>query len=184
METIELSDGIRLYSGVMFDFNNPDACNVGIEDIARGLSKVCRFAGHIIHFYSVAQHAVNCSRIVDPAFAFDALMHDTAEAFTNALPRPLKTAIPAFKRLETKVEAAMSRRFGFAYPLPPQIVLADNQMLSLEKDELTTDVSHWTCLGGCEESARRVRHLVDLSSWTPDRAEQAFLARYEELRPC
>ena len=60
---ITLDRGIQLYSGVFFDYNNPDESDVGIDDIAHALSHVCRFAGHVSSFYSVAQHCVNTSYI-------------------------------------------------------------------------------------------------------------------------
>lgn len=131
--TIQLDAGIRLLSGTMFSYNDPVASDVKIDDIAAALSKICRFAGHLPYFYSVAQHAVNASYIVEPEFAFTALMHDTAEAFTNDLPTPLKHAVPIFKDLEVKIESAMSKLFGFQYPLPWAVKLADLQMLQLEK---------------------------------------------------
>lgn len=177
--TVQLSEGIRLYSGAMFDYNDPGASNVGIEDIAHALSHVCRFAGHIRYFYSVAQHAVNCSRIVPTEFAFDALMHDTAEAFTNDLPTPLKYAVPMFKDLEVRIETAMSVLFNFQYPLADEVKLADLQMLQLEKNELKTPGGDWSVLEGIESD--HLRRLVDLSPWPPEFAKHAFLQRYEEL---
>lgn len=182
-QVLQLSEGIRLYSGVMFDYNDPDACDVQIEDIAHALSNICRFSGHCRHFYSVAQHAVLASCIAPHGFEYDALMHDTAEAFTNDLPRPLKVQIPGFKKLEQDIEGAMGRRFGFNYPLSPEIIRVDNMMLSLEKDALMTDDTTWACLGGVEEDARKIAHLVDMSSWSAHRAKLEFLQRYEELRP-
>lgn len=181
MTAVALSDGIRLLSGVMFDYNNPGACDVPIEDIAHALSHVCRFAGHIDHFYSVAQHAVNCSFIVPPEHAFTALMHDTAEAFTNDLPTPLKFAVPMFKDLEVRIESAMAKRFGFTYPLPQTVRTADLQMLQIEKNALKSREADWEVLKGIESD-----HLVpyvDVSNWEPRRAKQEFLDRYEELRP-
>jgi 5'-deoxynucleotidase YfbR-like HD superfamily hydrolase len=121
MSAVVLSDGIRLLSGALFDYNAPRASEVLISDIAASLSKVCRFAGHIHQFYSVAQHAVNTRLIVAPEYAFTALMHDTAEAFTNDLPTPLKFAVPIFKELEVRIESAMAERFGFTYPLPDAV---------------------------------------------------------------
>jgi hypothetical protein len=105
MTAVALGDGIRLLSGCLFDYNDPRSSPVEIGDIAAALSKVCRFAGHIHQFYSVAQHVVNASRIVPAEHAFTALMHDTAEAFTNDLPTPLKFAIPVFKELEVSIES-------------------------------------------------------------------------------
>lgn len=179
--TVTMDQGIRLLSGCLFDYNAPEKCAVTIEDIAAALSKVCRFAGHIHQFYSVAQHAINASRIVPRAFAFDALMHDTAEAFTNDIPTPLKHAVPAFKDLELRIESAMARRFGFAFPLPPAVKVADLQMLAIEKLRLKRDTSHWAILDGTD--IHDIEHLVDLSPMTAKRAERLFLERVEELRP-
>jgi hypothetical protein len=177
--TIQLNDGIALLSGSMFDYNNPEASDVTIEDIATALANVCRFSGHLYYFYSVAQHAVNASYIVDPEFAFDALMHDTAEAFTNDLPTPLKAAFPIFKELEIKIEGAMAKKFGFNYPLSPEIKVADLQMLRMEKERIKKDKTEWECLNGIE-----IEHLwdkVDLRMLTPPQARKLFLARFEEL---
>lgn len=163
----------------MFDYADPGKTEVTIGDIAAALSKVCRFAGHVRRFYSVAQHAVNASRIVAAEHAFDALMHDTAEAFTNDIPTPLKYAVPMFKDLEVRIEAAMAERFGFTYPLSDAVRLADAQMLAIEKIELKRDYSIWSVLEGVE--TREVEHLVDMSPMSPERAEEAFLARFREL---
>lgn len=180
MTAVALNDGIRLLSGCLFSYNEPAASPVEIGDIAAALSKVCRFAGHIHRFYSVAQHAVNTSRIVPPEHAFDALMHDTAEAFTNDLPTPLKFAVPIFKELEVRIESAMAERFGFAYPLSDAVKLADLQMLAIEKVHLKRDHSDWTVLAGIETA--HIEHLVDLSPMPPEQAEAVFMARYTELR--
>ena len=178
---IQLSHGIRLLSGSLFDYNAPHETDVQIEDIAAPLSKICRFAGHIPNFYSVAQHAVNVSRIVPPEHAFTALMHDTAEAFTNDLPTPLKAAIPAFKELEDRIEAAMAQRFGFEYPLPDAVKLADLQMLAIEKHYIKQDHSHWSVLEGVEwEHLVGEVNLAPLSPWN---AMDEFMGRFYELRP-
>lgn len=179
--TVQLNEGIRLLSGTMFSYDDPAASNVEIGDIAAALSKVCRFAGHIHQFYSVAQHAVNASRIVAEEFAFDALMHDTAEAFTNDLPTPLKFAVPIFKELEVRIEGAMADRFGFRYPLPEPVRIADLQMLAIEKLHLKRDHSEWGVLDGIAIDG--IAELVDLRDWSPLDAQTRFLHRYEELRP-
>lgn len=178
---IQLADGIQLYSGAMFSYTDPGASDVQIDDIAHALSHVCRFAGHVKHFYSVAQHAVNTSRIVDREFALTALLHDTAEAFTNDLPTPLKAAVPVFKELEVAIETAMAARFGFQFPLPDPVKLADLQMLKLERDELKPHAfgAAWSVLEGVDVSGLDL--LVDLSPISPPRAKRLFLDRYMEL---
>lgn len=176
---IKLEQGIALLSGEVFDYNNPEACSFQITDIARALSNVCRFAGHLPRFYSVAQHAVNASNIVTPEFAFDALMHDTAEAFTNDLPTPLKWAFPVFKELEVRIESAVAKKYGFTFPLHPDVKLADTQMLKLEKENVKKDTGYWKMLEGIETD--HLKHLVNLSPMTPTRAYDNFMTRFEEL---
>lgn len=176
---MKMKDGISLLSGAKFDYNHPEKSDVTIEDIANALSNVCRFSGHLPRFYSVAQHLVNTSRIVKPEFAFTALMHDTAEAFTNDLPTPLKWALPIFKELEVKIESAMSDRFGFSYPYPDEVKLADTQMLLLEKKYVKEDTSAWEYYRDVEYE--HLKDLVDLKSWQPCRAKREFLERFEEL---
>ena len=179
--TILAHEGIALLSGNLFDYNNPEGSTVEIEDIATALSNVCRFAGHVHYFYSVAQHAVNCSLIVPKAYAFDALMHDTAEAFTNDLPTPLKWALPVFKELEVRIETAMSKRFGFQYPLPDAVKVADLQMLRMEKEKIKRDKTHWQMLDGVEVDD--LWDKVELHAMSPNKAKSAFLERFYELAP-
>jgi hypothetical protein len=177
---IPLTAGIQLHSGAFMNYADPGACEVTIDDVALALGNICRFSGHVSQFYSVAQHAVNTSMIVAPEFAFDALLHDLAEAFTNDIPTPLKTAIPAFKGLEILIESAMAVRFGFEFPLSPAIKHADLQMLKLEKEAFKPNASgNWEVLEGVEIDS--VRHLVDLDEWGPQVARAIFLDRYEEL---
>lgn len=176
---VPVTAGIETISGAYFDYLNPEAAEVTIEDLAVPLSNICRFAGHLPYFYSVAQHAVNASLIVEPEFALTALLHDTAEAFTNDLPTPLKWAFPAFKNLEVSIESAMARRFGFVYPLPAEVKLADTQMLGLEARYIKGVTDQWAILDGIE--FEHLRPLVDLAGWSPRMAETRFLNRYKEL---
>jgi 5'-deoxynucleotidase YfbR-like HD superfamily hydrolase len=116
--------------------------------------------------------------------AFDALMHDTAEAFTNDLPTPLKWTLPIFKELEEKIESAMAKRFGFNYPYPTSVKIADTQMLLLEKKYVKCDDrvwSHYTDLTAEEEEYLLPR--VDLKPWQPIRAKREFIERFNRLQP-
>jgi hypothetical protein len=185
---VELNTGlddqwISLLSGAKFNYNKPEESDVTLHDIASALSNVCRFSGHLPRFYSVAQHLVNASYIVTSENAFTALMHDTAEAFTNDLPTPLKWALPVFKNLEIKIEGAMGEKFGFEYPYPHEVKTADTIMLMLEKYYVKQCSDYWP--GYSDEypieSLDKYVPLVDLTSWRPSIARNKFLARYEEL---
>lgn len=170
---------IGLLSGAKMNYNKPEESDVTLDDLASALSNICRFSGHLPKFYSVAQHLVNTSRIVPVEFAFDALMHDTAEAFTNDLPTPLKWAFPVFKQLEEKIEAAMADRFGFNYPYDPAVKTADTIMLLLEKKYVKLDEREWPVYDGIE--FEHMFDRVDLKPWQPIRAKREFLERFEEL---
>lgn len=52
---------IAISTGRHIDFVNITPDQICIEDIARGLSNECRFAGQLESFYSVAQHSVYVS---------------------------------------------------------------------------------------------------------------------------
>jgi len=174
---------ISLLSGAKFNYNKPEESDVTIEDIASALSNVCRFSGHLPRFYSVAQHLVNTSRIVPVEHAFTALMHDTAEAFTNDLPTPLKWALPIFKELEGKIEKAMGEKFGFQYPYPPEVKEADTIMLMLEKFHIKQCNDHWPMYEHItRKTVESFLDKVDLDSWQPRRAKREFLERFEELK--
>lgn len=183
MSTLTLDDHwISLLSGARFNYNRPEESDVTIEDIASALSNVCRFSGHLPRFYSIAQHLVNTSRIVPVEFSFDGLMHDTAEAFTNDLPTPLKWALPIFKELEHKIESAMAEKFGFTFPYHPSIKEADTIMLMLEKYYVKEDDSVWPQYEEwTKRRLARYRDQVVLDSWQPRRAKREFLERFEEL---
>jgi len=77
---------IQTASGKHFDYLNASTDDVAIEDIATALSNICRFAGHLPEFYSVAQHSVLCSQIVPHEFAFEALLHAGIWRSTTARP--------------------------------------------------------------------------------------------------
>ena len=182
MTVIPLTAGITLLSGKMFDYLNPGATTLDIEDIAT-LSNICRFAGHLPIFYSVAQHLVNTSYIVPPEFAYEALLHDRSEAFTNDIPTPLKIAMPAFKALEITIEKATAPMFGVPVDMSPEVHLADRQMLGLEMRYVKGDYGQHQVLEGIDFEGLQHMPGVDLNSQTPRQAKANFLRRYEELRP-
>jgi hypothetical protein len=149
---------------------------------------ICRFAGGVKHFYSVAQHCVNASRLAEvlfPGHEYDTLMHDTSETVTNDIPRPFKVEkIPGFKEIEERIEGSMARKFGSTYPLSNEVRWLDDCMLKLEQKVLLPwDKSNWTAIEYIGDVSH-LEHLVDLSEWDWRRAKAEFLTRYEELRPC
>lgn len=117
---------IKTFSGKHFYYDRINKDNIDINDIAVSLSNICRFAGHLSHFYSVAQHAVLCSQLVPQEFAFEALMHDATEAYCQDIPAPLKRLLPDYKRMEEKIDAVIREKYG----LPPVMSTPRNMPIS------------------------------------------------------
>jgi len=65
------------------------------QQIARQLSRICRYAGSTPHFYSVARHSLLVAELVphDPALRLAALVHDAHECWTGDLCRPAKQVV-------------------------------------------------------------------------------------------
>ncbi len=108
---------IETASGHRYDFRNPDPDTVILEDIAHALSNVCRFAGHIRRFNSVAEHSVLVSRIVeaqtdDAYWSAVALLHDGHEAYIWDAPSPVKPLLgDVFKELGRIGDKVIAEKF-------------------------------------------------------------------------
>src|ERR687884_1424292 len=121
---------------------NPEQLDAG--DIARALANQCRFGGHCRAFYSVAQHSVIVSQLVeerggDAEDAFAALMHDATEAYLGDMPHPLKHRSPlgaAFRDAEERVQAAIAERFGVPADTPSLVKEIDRALLAAERSAL------------------------------------------------
>ena len=110
---------------------------ITIEDIAHGLSRVCRFAGQCAGFMPVAEHSVAVARIVmttDPDHALEALLHDASEAYLGDMPRPIKhlPEMAPYREAEERAERAIAEKFGLVYPWPQSVKDADRQRLFVE----------------------------------------------------
>lgn len=168
---------ISTYSRGYFSFLDPDQTPLQIVDIARGLANTCRYGGQIGRFYSVAEHSVHASYLVDPEYAYDALMHDAPEAVIGDMVKPLKEILPDYQAVEDRVEASIFRQFNVSNPLPKAVKTADIQMLILEKEQLKGNFDEWSWCA----NVPRPRH-IEMKCWTPSQSFSRFMARYSELR--
>lgn len=166
---------ILLSSGEYFDFLAPEQSVFTIEDIARGLSNICRFAGHCRQFYSVAQHSVYVSQIVPPEHAFPALMHDAVEFVVGDVSKPLKDLLPEYRSIEKRIETVVLSRFGIETPLHPSIKEADVVMLATEQRQLMRNRDDWDYTRGRQPLDMFIPYMA------PDKARGFFLRRFREL---
>jgi uncharacterized protein len=173
---------LQTVSGRWVNPFDPDPDQLDAGDIARALANQCRFGGHSRVFYSVAQHSVIVSELVeqrggDAEDVFAALMHDASEAYLGDMPHPIKhrsSLGAAFKAAEDHLEAALRERFGIKAHVP-EIKRADRALLATERRAFSGEGWHWPELEGVEPLE------LELTALAPDEAAQAFAQRYAEL---
>jgi uncharacterized protein len=168
-------DWIQTYTGGVFWPLDPRPEEVRIEDIAGALAKTCRYNGHTLLFYSVAEHCVLLSRAVEPQYAAWALLHDAAEAYLSDVPSPVKRFLPGFREFEDRIMDAVTTRFQLPPHKPIAVRQADFAILNDEKNALMAREPHpWRRL---PERALGVNILA----LPPTEAEVAFLDRAREV---
>lgn len=141
---------LQTRSGLAVDIDCPKVEQICIDDIAWGLSMICRFAGHCDAFYSVAQHSVHVSEIAGqagPGYALPGLLHDAEEAYLGDWISPMKNVfrIEATERGTDNIYAEIAQYFKkvIAYkfgvdliPEPAAVKMADRVMLATERRDL------------------------------------------------
>lgn len=159
--------------------------DIDIVDIAHALSQVCRFGGHTLNFYSVAEHSVLVADLVPEPVRLHALLHDAAEAYTGDLIAPLKYGLGLktrwWKSLERRFDAAIAAALGLA-PMSPDFKLlvkhADLVALATERrDVMPNDGKEWVLLDGIYPSSRHTA-----LGMSPERAKREFLDAYARHR--
>lgn len=172
-------DWIQTYSGIAFWPLDPWPQEVLLEDIAHALSNKCRFSGHTIRMYSVAEH---CCHLYDylveeprAARAY-ALFHDAAEAYLPDVPRPLKALMPEFIEAEDALLEVILQKFGAgASPaIEARVKELDTRILFDERNQL---------LGPSPRSWNFEAKPLDIvvECWIPRVAKEQFLRRAAEM---
>ena len=165
---------IRLHSGARFHLLKPRPSEIAIEDICWGLSHICRFTGHCLKFYSVAQHSCLVSDLLPDELKLEGLMHDGSESLASDISSPLKSILPQYKELELKIESVISKKFKLKFPFPADIKLADMRLLVTEFRDLmpASDYKDFPF-------APLDKKIVP---WTSARARIEFMNRYDKWK--
>ncbi|MBU1282849.1 MAG: phosphohydrolase [Gammaproteobacteria bacterium] len=173
-------------SGQKFDLANPTAAMVHPADIAHSLSMQCRFNGHTIDFYSVAQHCCLVADLVPEEHQLAALLHDATEAYVGDMVRPLKEGmrnhahaigeVCIYALTEERVWQAICQRFDLNHVLPASVKHADLVALATEKrDLMPAHPEPWACLDGITPAPDQIH------SWAPATAAIHYQARLLQL---
>ncbi len=169
-------DWMQTYTGKQFWPLDPRPEEVFIADIAHALANVCRFGGHCMQFYSVAQHSIIVSEIVPSKHALWGLLHDAAEAYLGDVIRPIKSEMVEYKKAEHVVLDAILQRVGLSYPEPKEVKTADVVALATEqRDVMTIPPEEWN-FGNNVVALQSI-----IKPMSPDDAESKFMERFEFL---
>ena len=176
---------IETFSGKWFDILDPQPDQVDIESIAHALSMLCRFTGHVRHFYSVAQHSWLGSYLVPEGHELEFLLHDASEAFIGDMSRPLKHLTAAggsYREVEENVMRVIRKKFNLPAVQSAVIHEIDNEMLWAEKVQLMGSLS-WSpeSITACECPDNKQAD-VQIYPMYPDKIEKAFLSRFHALQ--
>jgi 5'-deoxynucleotidase YfbR-like HD superfamily hydrolase len=167
---------IQTFTGKAFWPLDARADEVDITDIAHALSMLCRYAGHVRKFYSVAQHCVLMSEAVAPENALQALLHDATEAYVVDLPTPVKRYMPDYIATEFDLWQVIAEHFGVDPELPDEVHSADARIVIDERAALMGKVFRsWGAIDGQKPLG------VEIRSWSPAEAESRYLERFEIL---
>lgn len=150
---------------------------VDVDDIAHSLSLQCRYAGHCLRFYSVAEHSVRVARWLrergeSAQTVLTGLLHDATEAYLVDIPRPVKRSMPDYNAHEAALWCDVAARFGLPRKMPAIVHEADNRIIADElvnMRPMTWHAKHDSPLG------------VKLEFWSPEEAERQFLAAFFEF---
>jgi uncharacterized protein len=167
---------IQTYSGLRFDVTNPLASAMTIMDIAMPLSRACRFGGHCLSFYSVAEHSVLAAEKAKPEHKMAVLMHDASEAYLVDIPRPIKHLLLGYKHLEDDIMNTLAKKYGFQWPLPTEVIEIDARMLTDEREQnMATRLERGTDWGNPLPALG-----VRLQFWSAEQAYEKFMLAFAE----
>jgi len=151
---------------------DPRADEVRIEDIAAALSKLCRYGGQCLRFYSVAEHCVHVANYAPPELKLVALLHDASEAYLSDVIRPIKSHLTNYLEIEAGLERVIAKRFGTACPMAAEVERLDTAILADERDQtMAPPPVPWP-------QTTEPALSVTLQCWTPRRARAEFLLAF------
>lgn len=123
-------------SGAYFDYADPNVDDLQLEGLVLALSKICRFNGHTLQSYNVAQHSYVCSLLAPNEYKMEALLHDLHESVIGDMPSPLKKIIPEYSAYEEKIAGLFRSKFGLPVKTSNVVAEIDRLMLFWEKRDI------------------------------------------------
>ncbi len=128
---------------------------------------------------SVAQHSIVVSEMLEVLKAtveeqYIGLMHDASEAYLPDVASPLKGHLPGYCEIETRVEKVIAEAFGFEFPHPKIIKVADVEAFKHEFKNIMRPLDWW--------KGDPPKYVWDkIEEWTPIVGRERFLQRHRLL---
>lgn len=172
-------DWIQTFSGRQFWPLDPRTNELDLVDIASALSKDCRYGGHCLQFYSVAEHCVLMTRearrrgysIRDQRTT---LLHDGSEGYLRDVPRPIKGDLTNYRTIEDGLMERIALRFDVDWPIPPHVKALDEEIVLAEQAQNMAPVpAPWRT--GRSAFKADTPMDVQLRCWPPHRAFSEFM---------
>jgi hypothetical protein len=166
---------------------NPLAPTFNIEDIAGGLSRKCRFNGQCSRYYSVAEHSLLVSKLMQEEYGGDpleGLLHDASEAYLPDVPSPYKHVLPDLSAMDARVEEAMRKHYRLAPRKTQACAKADMTALFIEAALLLPSRGAgalWEPIIEFRPEAMRLAGRFKPQFLDPVTAQSLFLVRYSKL---
>ena len=178
---------LHLKGGRLVDLDDLKPSDIDIDQIAHALAMQCRWNGNTRYFYSVAQHSIQVSLMMeDSTDRLYGLLHDAAEAFIGDIATPIKRRLmmrlggkrahynydhnEELARWEGLLLEKIYQRYGLAPHTPASVKDADTvarnweyaNLITCEEDEATPD----RCMG--PEPAKQIflKHFNALTTQT------------------
>lgn len=177
--TFQTPPAIRLRSGKYFNFVDFSNNEFTIEDVAHGLSNLCRFNGQSNGFYSVAQHSIIVSYLVPDFLALEGLLHDAPEFAYGDITTPFKTLLGNhLKEITNPIDQFIYEKLGVPNCYTPLVKAADLLALATERRDIMppNDPIEWECIKDVQPLALIIKPA------SAHESKHQFLSRYYELK--
>jgi hypothetical protein len=172
-----VGDWMQISGGDQFWPLDPRPEEITIEQIAHGLSRQCRYGGHVkdeVEHYSTAEHSFHISHTVPPEHALAALLHDAPESFLQDVIRPIKPYLTEYKPIEDRLQEMIFIKYGLD-PIIPNIVHEHDMRICVDERDQVMDKPKVMWMEGVEPLG------VTIQCWSPSIAKKMFLTRFHEL---
>lgn len=168
---------ITTYLGRQFFITRATPADIYIEDIAHGLSNICRYVGQCRTFYSVAEHSVRMCEMAPVYLKLPVLLHDAPEAYLSDLSTMVKRCLPVYQEMENFLLCGIFSKYGIhGLQYDPAIKLLDEQIRTPEVLSLFPAHDGWTF-----SPSKKECDYGHINPWSHNKAERKFLNMFRRL---